>query len=174
MCETAVEVKLVTCDPAARVQAGLDGKWTTWNITQNLTDRCGDLNFNGKNTDAVVALMDAGALSQMREQMWSEGTFVVRKDGAFGILFEVEFTCSESEDEAEDPDFYAKLKPREQVVAALLAGMATMQAEFPEVLFAVPHENEVIFGRPAAWAYVRDGLLTEEQRQSLGEQLFDL
>jgi hypothetical protein len=157
-------------DPAVQVRmAGGEGAWSTWNMTQNLTDRWGVINCNSHNKGAVQDLMRSGKARCMLAQMWSESTFVVRKDDAFGILFEVEFESIESE-----LGDVVGLLPREQVVGALRYKMARMQSEFPGVLFAVPHENEVHAGRPGAWAYVADGLLSADQRDALGNAMIDL
>ena len=52
--------------------------------------------------------------------------------------------------------------------------MKPLAERFPGVLFAVPDESQVINDRPAAWAFVADGLLTAEQREELGKALLDL
>jgi hypothetical protein len=108
--------------------------------------------------------------------MWDECTFIVRKDGKFGIWLEAEFCSLESEEHAkeDDPDWYATLKPHAEVVKALLAGMTPLAERYPGVQFAVPDESHVINDRPAAWAFVPDGLLSAEQREELGKALLDL
>ncbi|MDP3639527.1 MAG: hypothetical protein U0989_20440 [Azonexus sp.] len=73
-----------------------------------------------------------------------------------------------------DPDWYATLKPHAEVVKVLLDGMKLLAERYPDVQFAVPDESQVINDRPAAWAFVPDGLLSAEQREELGKALLDL
>lgn len=119
---------------------------------------------------------DANLFERLCAQMWDECTFIVRKEGKFGILFEVEFCSQESEEhaKAEDPDWYATLKPHAEVVNALLEGMQPLAERYSGVQFAVPDKSQVINDRPAAWAFVSDGLLSAEQREELGKALLDL
>ena len=66
------------------------------------------------------------------------------------------------------------LKPHTEVVKALLEGMHPLAEKFPNVQFAVPDEEVIINDRPAAWAFVPDGLLNKEQRKELGNALLGL
>lgn len=165
-------------DPVVKVrQVGQPTEWSEWHISCNLTDRWGDLNYyNAENKPLELLEDDDALLERLRAQMWDEITFVVRKDGQFGILFEVEFSSSESEEHEQhyDPEWYATLKPHAEIVKALLEGMKPLAERFPGVLFAVPDEAEVCNGRPAAWAFVADGLLFEAQREELGKVLLGL
>lgn len=165
-------------DPVVKVHPlGKPEEWEVWNISQNLTDRWGDLNYHDADKKPLELLEDDDAiLDRLKAQMWDEATFIVRKDGKFGILFEVEFCSLESEEHAKDGDldWYAKLKPHTEVVKALLEGMQPLATKFPGVQFAVPEECNVYDDRPAAWAFVSDGLLTEDQREELGKALLNL
>lgn len=165
-------------DPDIQVRpVEMGGEWATWKISKNLTDRWGDLNNHDAENKPLDLLEDDDALfERLRDQRWGEITFVARKDGQFGILFEVEFCSQESEAHMQDndPESYAEYKPHAEVVQALLNGMTPLQAQFPGVQFAVPDESQVIDDRPAAWAFVPDGLLTDEQREALGFALLDL
>ncbi|MBK3780052.1 hypothetical protein G3A43_07265 [Paraburkholderia aspalathi] len=165
-------------DPVVRVQLVSEGgQWVDWNLSQNLTDRWGDLNYhNEENKPLELLTNDAALLERLVEQMWSEGTFVVRKDGKFALLFEAEYCSRESEESEKDsdPETFAKLKPHDEAVAILLAAMKPLLEKFPGVLFAVPDAGEVINDRPAAWAFVPDGHLTQEQREELGTALSTL
>ncbi len=165
-------------DPVVKVHPlGKPEDWEEWHISQNLTDRWGDINYHdGDNKPLELLEDDDDLLERLRAQMWDELAFVVRKDGKFGILFESEFCSLESEEHEKDhdPDWYAKLKPHAEVVKTLLEGMKPLAERFPGVLFAVPDETQVINDRPAAWAFVPDGLLTGEQREELGKALLDL
>lgn len=176
--ELKVRVPKDVPDPVARVQlVAEDGAWAEWLISQNLTDRWGELNYFDEENKPLELLSDnQPLLDRLIDQMWDESTFVVRKDGKFGILFEAEYCSRESEEsEKEDqPAFYAGLKPHETVVKALLDNMKPLVEKFPGVLFAVPEECNVINDRPAAWAFVPDGLLNEEQRIELGMSLLSL
>lgn len=119
---------------------------------------------------------DDDLLERLRTQVWDELTFIVRKDGKFGILFESEFYSLESEEHEKDhdPDWYATPKPHAEVVKVLLEGMKPLAERVPGVLFAVPDETHIINDRPATWAFVPDGLLTHEPREELGKALLDL
>lgn len=165
-------------DPVIKVrEVGQAQEWVEWHISQNLTDRWGDLNFHNAANKPLDALEeDRNFLEHLRAQMWEEETFIVRKDGKYGILFEVEFCSRESEEpEADmDADWYKALKPHAQVVAQLLKGMAEIAPQYPGVQFAVPEEQWIVSDRPAAWAYVSDGLLNNEQRNALGNALMSL
>lgn len=153
------------------------GEASTWNITTNISDRWGDVNpYHARNPAAKQYIYDEVLQARLRDQMWDEATFVVRKDGQYGILFEAEYLSRESEQgryQEGDP-FYADLKPHEEVAKALIEKMAALPEKFPGVLFAVPHESAVYHGRPAVWAFVADGLLSEAQRKALGDALLDL
>jgi hypothetical protein len=165
-------------DPAIRVHPlGRPEEWETWNISQNLTDRWGDINaYNAEAKPLELLLDDKGLLERLRGQMWDELTFVVRKDGKFGILFESEFCSAESEAEYkdDDPEWYSTLKPHAKVVEVLLQGMQPLAERYPGVQFAVPDESQIINDRPAAWAFVPDGLLSAEQREELGIAMLSL
>ena len=165
-------------DPEVKVHPlGKPEEWEIWNISQNLTDRWGDINdYNASNKPLELLTDDKNLLERLRAQMWDELTFIVRKDGKFGILFEAEYCSLESEEHAKDndPGWYATLKPHAEVVKALLEGMTPLAARFPGVQFAVPDESQVIEDRPAAWAFVPDGLLTDAQHEELGKALLDL
>ena len=168
-------------DPIVRVrQVGADAEWTEWNISQNLTDRWGDLNSGGdvKNGQLLALENDPDLLQRLRDQMWDEICFIVRKDGEYGILFEVEYSSIESDAEEarrdDDGEFLNDLLPQEVMVGGLKKGMAALQEQFPGVLFAVPEETNIVNARPAAWAYVKDGMLNETQREVLGNYLLSI
>jgi len=176
--ELLVRVPRDVPDPKVRVQlVAEDGAWGEWKLSQNLTDRWGDLNYHNEANKPLELLSDnEPLLKRLVSQMWDEATFVVRKDGQFGILFEAEFCSRESEehDAQSNPEFFAKLKPHDDAVKALLEGMKPLAERFPGVLFAVPEPQAVINDRPAAWAFVSDGLLSAEQRDELGHALLSL
>lgn len=176
--ELQVRVPKDVPDPVVRVQlVAEDGAWADWNLSQNLTDRWGELNFYDEENKPLELLShNEPLLTSLTGQMWDESTFVVRKDGKFGILFEAEYCSRESEESEKEhqPEYYATLKPHEDVVKQLLTNMKPLVEKFPGVLFAVPDECNVINDRPAAWAFVPDGHLTEDQRVELGMALLDL
>ena len=165
-------------DPEVRVHpVGKPEEWEVWHISQNLTDRWGDINdFNRNNKPLELLEEDDALFERLRAQMWDELTFVTRKDGKFGVLFESEFCSLESEEneKAYDPAWYASLKPHSEVVKALLEGMKPLAERYPGVQFAVPEEIHIVNDRPAAWAFVPDGLLSAEQREELGKAMLGL
>lgn len=150
---------------------------STWAISPNLTDRWGDLNYHNAMNKPLEPLEDnPELLDALRAQMWGESTFIVRKDGQFGILFEVEFMSRESEEHAKDsdPTWYAGLKPHADMVPILLAGLAPIAEKFPAVEFCVPNESYIANDRPAVWAFVSNGLLDAAQLEELGKALQDI
>lgn len=165
-------------DPVAKVRIpGSGGEWSEWKISQNLTDRWGEINDYSREKKPLELLeQDTELLERLRSQMWDEATFVARKDGRFGILFEVEFCSRESEESEKDHDpyWYSTLRPHDQVVKVLLADLAELAREYPGVEFAVPSESEIIDDRPAAWAFVADGLLDDKKRAQLGLAMLSL
>ena len=146
--------------------------WTNWQINTNLTDRWGEINRFDEDNKPLEMLENDTFLEHLHEQMWAENTFIVRKDGKFGILFEVEYMSRESEAPYGDPE--DRFPPHETVVRRLLTHMAPLAARFPGVSFCVPEESEIINDRPAAWAFVPDGHFSPEQREELGLALYDL
>ena len=160
-------------DAAIKVRpVGGGEEWATWNISQDLTDRWGGINdCDWENKPLDLLAEDSTLLARLREQMWNELTFIVRKDGKFGILFEIEF-CSQESEKGENN--VGDLKPHCEVVKSLLDGMRPLAEQFPGVEFAVPDEMEIFNERPAAWAFVADGLLTAAQREELGSALAGL
>lgn len=165
-------------DPEIKVRepAG-NGEWSTWRISQNLTDRWGDINRHDE-TNKPLALLEGtpGLLERLTAQMCDEISFVARKDGQFGLLYEIEFCSIESEqiDSEDSSEWSQALKPHAQVVSALLAGLQALAPQYPGVSFAVPDESQIVDSRPAAWAFVPDGLLTEDQRHALSHALHSL
>lgn len=171
-------------DPAVRVRPvhpfipGVE--WETWHISQNLTDRWGDLNNGGDVKDGQLTALenDPALLNRLRKQMWDEICFIVRKDGEYGILYEVEYSSIESDGEDakndDDTEFLDGLLPHQDMVEGLKKGMEALAGQFPGALFAVPEECNIVNGRPAAWAYVKDGLLNAEQREALGNALLNI
>jgi hypothetical protein len=113
---------------------------------------------------------DPALLGQLVSQMCDEDTFVSRKDGQFGLLFEFEYLCDESENNNEDdPDDYP---PRAEVVARLLNAMTELEEKYPQVEFCVPDETHIFYERPAIWGFYKPGTLTEEQRDELSFALY--
>jgi hypothetical protein len=177
--ELQVRVPRDVTDPVVRVRVatGVDAE-VDWHISQNLTDRWGELNYHNEENKPLELLVDDEALlARLVDQMWDEATFVVRKSGKFGILFEAEFCSIESETPQKElcnAEWFAGLKPHAEVVSVLLEGMKPLADKFPGVLFAVPPASEVINDRPAGWAFVPDGLLNAEQRKELGSAMLNL
>lgn len=166
---------VVTQDPMTPVTS-LDGKPDVWFISQRLTDNFGDVNMGNEDTSPLQTLWyDQPLLERLIAQMWDEATFVVRKDGNFGLLYEVEFFSRESEScLTNDPVELGKLNSHADVVARLTQGLKQLQLGFPQVDFCVPAAHNIIQGRPAAWAFAKDGLLNKEQRCELGMKMLSL
>lgn len=165
---------VVAPEPAVQVTLS-DGTSDVWLITQNLTDRWGEINDNA-DEQVCQQLEASGLLDTMRALMWDEMTFIVRKNGRFGVLYELEYQSRESETGASGitPDELAALKPHSDVVAALLSRLQGLQGDYPKVSFCVPDAKEIIHSRPAVWAYVDNDDLTAQQREALGRALLAL
>jgi hypothetical protein len=141
-----------------------DGGREIWMIAQCLTDRWGALNDSGRNTAAVQALAaDPTVLERLRGQLSDAWSCIVRKDGAFGTLLEIEYQTLERTVRHHDA---SQLRSYEEVAQVILLGIQDLAIAFPEVQFAVP-DSEVVDGRPVAWVYVPDGALNLTQRRAL-------
>lgn len=151
------------------------GAFETWRIAQNLTDRWGNIN-ESEESPATKRLLQGSPelLERLRQQQFDEDTFVVRKDGVWGLLFELEFCSKESEANLVPDDELAKLPARAAVIANLIVGLKALESQYPGVQFAVPDPVHVYEERPAAWAFVPDGLLDDQQREALGRALQDM
>jgi hypothetical protein len=149
------------------------GRLANWNIEQNLTDRWGEVNeahWHAK--PGLPALKADDALRErLQTQMWSEDTFVVRKDGEFGLLFESEYLCDESENHNEDdPDDYPA---RADVVAHLVTALAKLEKQYPQVQFCIPDPTHIWYERPAIWGFYKLDALSAEQREALSMALYN-
>lgn len=116
----------------------------------------------------------------LRGQMWDEMTFIAEKNGARGILFEIDFCSKESEasffkktQPKEMRDWYRQLPTRAIVVDRVLSRLAGLANQFPSVDFCVPEPDREA-SRPLAWAFVPSGVLDESARDDLGYQLVHL
>ena len=165
--------------PSAPVTVTLpSGKEAHWNIEQNLTDRWGELNdaYYHQKPGLAPLSADKSLRDQCTAQMWDEATFVVRKDGKFGVLYEVEYASFESEAAMlaryAEENTYA---PHADVVAGLLAALKELAPEYPNVEFCVPPKEEIVEERPAAWAFVSlEHALDEQARDRLGRRMLNL
>lgn len=154
---------------------GAPNDWSVWRISQNLTDRWGDLNYHNSTAKPLALLEeDKALLERLRSQMWDELTFIVRKDGQYGILFECEFISHESEVSMGDGNEYDQLKPHTEMIKLLDAGICDLAGLFPGVEFAIPDEDHIVNGRPAIWAFVKDGLLDAQDRERLGSFMLQI
>lgn len=154
-------------DPVVKVRpVGSPSKFIDWRISQNLTDRWGNINNHNEANKPLELLVGTPGLLIC---------FVVRRDGQFGILFEVEYVSYESDSADHDPEFTEELKPICEMMK-IIADAATekLVSKFPVVEFVIPDEDVIANGRPALWAWVPDGLLTAEQREDLGTLMLNL
>ncbi len=168
--------------PTVRVrEIGHTEEWAEWRIFRDLTDRWGEVNWYDAAKKPIEQLEGNPALlAHLCAQMWDELTFIVCKDGAFGVLFEAEFCSRESERNVAtqcnilESSWYKSLKPHDVVIKALLGGLNKLAERFPGVQFGVPDESVIVENRPAVWAFVPDGLLDAHQREELGHAILDL
>ncbi|MBV7542014.1 hypothetical protein [Acidovorax sp. sic0104] len=163
-------------DPLVKVRTpDAPAQWGHWSISQNLTDRWGEINEAEPDLKLVQPLLisNPGLLDRLRSQMHEEDTFVVHKGGRWGILFELEHYCRESDANAQGVNSH-EYPPQAVVEKGLLDGMRAIASQFPGVDFAVPGPGNTYNDRPAAWAFVPDGLLNPDQREQLGTALGSL
>lgn len=152
----------------------VDGSSVQWLISPNLTDRWGEINeFDSQCKPLYELISEPGLLDALRTQMIDETTFVARKDGVFGLLYEVEYVSIES-DGHEQEETCKALKPHSQVVASLIAGLQKNSGRLPGVQMCVPCVEEIANDRPAVWAFVPNGLLAEDARSELSAILMSL
>lgn len=152
-----------------------DGSAGKWHIEQNLTDRWGELNDHAVERKPGLALLtlDAGLFERLRTQMWDEITFIVRKDGELGLLFEVEYASIESE-RGHEEDAANHYRPHAEMVAHLVGKLRALQSIYSQVEFCVPDCAEIVNDRPAVWAFYKLDTLDIRAREALGRALLTL
>lgn len=150
-----------------------NGKPAIWNIEQNLSTREGELNdaHADEKPGLSLLMMDTELYERLCAQMWDETTFIVRKDGEFGLLFEAEYMSQESDAGDED---VANYKPRDQVIASLAEQLALLETQYPQVQFCVPDPTQIFYERPAVWGFYKLDALTQDEREVLGLKLITL
>jgi hypothetical protein len=160
----------------------LDGTPGKWAISANLTDRWGNINdFDAEKKPLEPLDNTPGLLDSLTNQFTQGVTFVVRKDGDFGLLFEVEYSSIESETgngdldhNGEDAGYMASLKPHSDAVAHILKMLQDNAERFPQVEMCIPAPSEIANDRPAAWAFMPSGAMTEDQREELAGFLLSI
>lgn len=160
------------CNPAKVTLPS--GQATTWNIEQNLTDRWGDLNpqFHAEKPGLAVLTFDEALLDSLRAMMADEQTFIVRKDGRFGLLIESEF-CSYESENGSDGDDRIQFKPHAEMKAMLLAGMKRICEKYPRIEFAYPDESNICNDRPAVWGFVPLNDMTSEEISAVCDEIYN-
>jgi len=150
-----------------------DGTPATWHVEQNLSTREGEINdaHADEKPGLSLLMMDTPLYERLCAQMWDETTFIVRKDGEFGLLFEAEYLSQESDATDED---VAKYKPRDQVIAFLAEQLVQLEKQYPQVQFCVPDPTHIFYERPAVWGFYKLDALTLEEREALGLKLISL
>jgi hypothetical protein len=173
-----VAIREPLADPLVPVRsATLPERTLEWHISQDLSDRWGELNLTGRFEKPLEALeTDSRLLERLRKQMYAEMTFIVRKESMYGVLFEMEFDSVESDGpdtlELDGPEAAARLLPYESVIGYLRNALTPLVSQFPEATFALPPPSEVFNGRPAVWVFIPDGVVIA--RQMLGHMLTKL
>jgi hypothetical protein len=148
--------------------------FNTWRISQNLTDRWGEINDSDAANKPLAELLGTpGLLDRLRDQMVDECTFIVRKDGRFGILFEIEYASQESETEAGVRDVSNYLLHAD-LLRTLIDDVKNLRKNFPAVDWVVPDEDQIYNNRLAIWGFFPDGALTKEQRTDVVTAIYNL
>ena len=126
-----------------------------------LTDRFGELNESCFDAEAYHLLRrDETRSRALACQMWDDITFVPFVDGQFGVLYEGEFPCIESDAQLGELPV-DELDSYESAKTAILARIPALERAFPGVSFAVPDKREMIEERVGLWAFVPEGLITD-------------
>lgn len=146
-----------------------DGTSSIWEISQNLTDRWGELNTSslGKSPSALSLLEnDEELLQRLSAAMVEESSFVVRKDGRFGVLIELEFASAESEcDDSEEWSWETTEEARKDLALRIFS--SSIQEDFPKVEFCIPSEDHIINDRPAVWAFIPEPVKHKRNKELL-------
>lgn len=144
-------------------------------MTPYLTDRKGCIDYNDAGNKPLSTLQsEAGLLERLRSQMWEEGTVIARQYGSFGVLFERQFLTVETDPEAAEKGDVPDLLGRADLEEILASGLARLQDQFASVDFMVPDPALIEGQRTAVWAFVKDGLLTRDRLNELGEAIQSL
>jgi hypothetical protein len=99
--------------------------------------------------------------------MTGEITFLARKDGVFGLLFEVERECQES-DGSPPGCQYAY---RDDVIETLLEKLNAEVHRFTGVEFCIPCPSQIFKDRVGVWAFVPNGKLLPDPLEELADTL---
>lgn len=150
-----------------------DGTESTWILEQNLTSRWGDFNefMFEKKPGLAILQADPVLLGELHSEMRDEITFIGRKDGQFGVYFELEYVSIESEEGNTDEGEGNNHRPHAAVIAGLLENIAVLQAKYPKVEFCIPDASNICNDRPAIWAFVKLGALSEDELDCLSKSL---
>jgi hypothetical protein len=157
-------------DPVVNVTLpGTGGARGEWRISTDLTDRWGDINEHEWPRKPFIALLgEGGHMDRLLEQMQGEMTSLARKDGRFGLLFEVEHECwDDAAKESNPPHDAVRVMSHDCVVKRLAENMAKIAEGFPGLDFCIPDATPLQNGRVVAWAFMPDGALTPSLRESL-------
>jgi hypothetical protein len=146
----------------------LDGSPGQWLISQNLTCSDGEINdYEAEQKPLFELLNQPDMLEALRAQMIDEITFISRKDGTFGVLFEIERECQESDGVPPLPG--CQYADREDVVENLLEKLNAKVHCFPSVQFCIPCPSQVYKDRVGVWAFVPNGALHEDALDELAD-----
>lgn len=151
-----------------------DGRATNWAIEQNLSDRWGDLNcVQLDQKPSMMRLMtDAPLVERLQKVMTGEDSFVVVKDGRFGVLVEIEYCSRESDTHSDTQE--EVYPPYEAQKALLLDSLKGFAKDYPQLEFSVPDASCVYNGRPAVWGFIALDVaeaMTSDDRESLAVEL---
>lgn len=148
----------------------LDGSSGQWLISPNLTCREGEINdFDAGKKPLFELLSQPDLLEALRAQMTNEMTFIARKDGVFGVLFEIERECMESDGFPPLPG--CQHSDREDIIDNLLGKLRAEAHRFPGVEFCIPCESEIYKERVGVWAFVPNGELLSDPLEELADVL---
>ena len=177
--EMANGIRPGVCQPLASDELAVPvvtapGQSGVWSILENLTSRDGELNGYRKAHTAAYRWLesDEALLAQCHQMMWDEITFVAQKDGALGMLFEVEYLSQESE-EGSDPEA-PTYEPHAVLVARLAARVQELGSRFPGIAFAVNPGHNTVNGRAVMWAFVPLTVATPALSEELGKEMLDI
>lgn len=172
-------------DPIAEVHSIINpAAREVWRITRNLSDCSGSITADATNANVAEMLRAIPhQLERLRSQLLGPNASIARKDGQFGVLYQFDFGCHETDatmldatmlDASGDHQEANELPTHHQVMQRILAAARELSREFPGVKITVPMGQPSsipgIYERPALWVFVRDGQLGSASTKSLAER----
>lgn len=151
----------------------LNGSAGQWLISQDLSCESGEINdYDAANKPLFELLSQPELLQALRDKMTDDITFIARKNGVFGVLFEIERECQESDGVPPLPG--CQYADREEVIENLLGKLNAESHRFTGVEFCIPCPSQIYKDRVGVWAFVPNGELHLDAIEALADALNNL